>query len=137
MLSFEEWAKQVPESLRRDPLWRSLTYRKALYLYELTWESIQQWPRQPGVFALADQLLRSLGSICANLEEGWGRGFGADRNRFLRMALGSAREAKGWYFRARHLLGDEILEARLALLDSIIGLLVSKLQRQRRHSTQR
>ena len=136
MLSFEEWENQVPASLRQDPLWRSLTYRKALYLYDLTWEDIQRWPKRPGVFALADQLLRSLGSISANLEEGWGRGFGADRNRFLRIALGSAREAKGWYFRSRHLLTKSVLEERLALLDSIIGLLVSELHRQTRRTAQ-
>ena len=129
-MKFEEWLETVPERVKRDPVWSFFAYRRALYLFDLAWEDVQNWPNGPGIRALADQLLRSVGSISANIEEGWGRGFGADRNRFLRIALGSAREAKGWYVRARHLFSTQILEERLALLDSIIALLITELRRQ-------
>lgn len=134
-MKYEEWERGLPERIIADPVWRFLAYRKALYLYDLAWEDIHRWPHSPGVFALADQLLRSVGSIGANIEEGWGRGYGPDRNRFLRIAIGSAREAKGWYYRAHHLLSPAVLGERLSLLDAIIGLLVTELRHQRQRTS--
>jgi hypothetical protein len=32
---FEEWKKSVPNKLRSDPLWNSVYYQYALYLYDL------------------------------------------------------------------------------------------------------
>jgi four helix bundle protein len=83
--------------------------------------------------AVAEQLTRSTGSISANIEQGYGRGFGKDRDHFLRISTGSARESKGWYFRARRLLAPELFKQRLALLDDIISLLVTELNRQRQY----
>lgn len=133
-MTFDTWEQTIPERIRQDPVWRFLAYRKALYLHDLAWEDIRRWEKAPGIYALADQLIRSVGSISANIEEGFGRGYGADRNRFLRIAIGSAREAKGWYFRAHHLLTNQVLADRLALLDAIIGLLVTELTVQRRRT---
>jgi len=82
--------------------------------------------------AIAEQLIRSVGSICANIEEGYGRGFGRDYAHFLGYALGSARETQGWYLRAKHLLPEEVLEHRLALIDEIIALLVAAIGYQRK-----
>jgi four helix bundle protein len=75
-------------------------------------------------------LIRSAGSISANLEEGHGRGYGKQRDWFFRVAIGSARESKGWYWRAEHLLAKDILDQRLALFDEVLALLVTELQRQ-------
>ncbi|PKO21933.1 MAG: hypothetical protein CVU38_12090 [Chloroflexi bacterium HGW-Chloroflexi-1] len=71
------------------------------------------------------------GSISANIEEGYGRGFGKDRDHFLRYSAGSARETKGWYYRSRHLLSPEVIQHRMALCDDIISLLVTELKHQR------
>ena len=86
--------------------------------------------------AVAQQIVRSAGSISTNIEEGYGRGIGTKSYLyFLRVAIGSARETKGWYFRARHLLSADVLEHRLALLDEIISLLATEMTRhQKRHS---
>ncbi len=46
---------------------------------------------------IAPQIIRSTGSICANIEEGHGRGFGKENAYFQRIALGSARESRGWW----------------------------------------
>jgi four helix bundle protein len=75
------------------------------------------------------QLIESAGSISANIEEGYGRGFGKDYARFLKTAIGSARETRGWYYRGRRLLSTEVLNHRLRLIGQIIALLVKTIQR--------
>jgi four helix bundle protein len=46
----------------------------------------------PGAASAADQLVRAGDSIPANIAEAYGRGFGKDGGRFLRIARGSAAE---------------------------------------------
>lgn len=70
---------------------------------------------------LARQQVRSLDSICANIEEGFGRGFGKEFPQHLKIARGEARESQGRYKRCRHLLTREIIDKRIATLDHIIG----------------
>ncbi|MEA3339320.1 MAG: four helix bundle protein [Chloroflexota bacterium] len=86
--------------------------------------------------AIAQQIVRSAGSVSANIEEGYGRGIGTKSYLyFLRVSIGSTRETKGWYFRGRHLLSTEVLEHRLELLDEIISLLATEMARHnKRHS---
>ena len=60
------------------------------------------------------------------MEEAYGRKLGsADHRRILRISLGEARETKGWFLRARHILAGDVLESRLDILDQIISLLVN------------
>ena len=56
------------------------------------------WPRNEQFGGVADQLRRSSKAICALLMEGAGRlpGSRAEFRRYLRMALGSADEARLW-----------------------------------------
>ena len=56
-------------------------------------------------FALADQMRRGSRSICANIAEGFARqeGSGADWNRYLTLATGSADEMQVWCAFARDL----------------------------------
>ncbi|OIO95484.1 MAG: hypothetical protein AUJ92_07880 [Armatimonadetes bacterium CG2_30_59_28] len=56
---------------------------------------------------VAKQLIRSVGSIPANIEKGDGREYGKELAHFPRVARGSARESQGWYIRANRLLSPD------------------------------
>lgn len=130
--SFEEWWDSAASKVASSPLWNSIGYQKALFLYDLLWFDCEKLMQDLRGKAIAQQLIRSAGSISANMEEGYGRGFGKDYARFLGYALGSARETQGWYFRARHLLSEEVVAHRYALVDEIIALLVTIIKQQKR-----
>jgi len=97
------------------------------------WTDCDYWQKEQRGRAIVDQIIRSAGSISANIEEGNGRGTGRDHARFLKFALGSARETQGWYWRGRKLLPRAVFQHRIALLDEIIALLVTEINRQRNY----
>jgi four helix bundle protein len=132
-MTYEEWEAEVHERVKGEPIWQFLGYRKALFFYELAWEDCEKLTRDRRGKAVAEQLIRSAGSISANIEEGHGRGYGKQRNWFFTVSIGSARESKGWYWRVRKLLSAQVLDHRLALADEVIALLVTELNRQRSH----
>ena len=129
--SYEEWEQQVHRRIRDDPLWSFVAYRKALFAYDLAWADCEYLLRDRRGREVAAQLVRSVGSISANIEEGYGRGFGKDYSYHLRIAQGEARESRGWYWRGRQLLPAEVLQHRLDLLSEIIGMLAPNIGRQR------
>jgi four helix bundle protein len=128
--SFEAWAEMVHPSIRNDPLWNFKVYPKALFVYDLAWEDCDYLLKDVRGKAVSGQLIRSVGSISANIEEGYGRGFGKDYAYRLRIALGEARESRGWYWKGRKLLSPEILEHRLNLLNEIVSVLPVNIKRQ-------
>jgi len=130
--SFEEWRVDVASKVGSSPLWDSIGYQKAPFVYDLVWFDCERLMQDLRGRAIAGQLTRSAGSISVNMEEGYGRGFGRDYARFLGYALGSARETQGWYFRARHLLSEDVVAHRLAVIDEIIALLVTTIKQQKR-----
>jgi four helix bundle protein len=104
-LVMEEWINGVPKQMKADPLWQSSYYRLAMYLYDLVWLDSVTLNKDFRGREIVYQLIRSAGSICANMEEAYGRGIGrADYVRIMRISLGEARETQGWYFRSRHIL---------------------------------
>ena len=129
--SFEEWMEQTPAYVRQSPLWSFATYRKALFLADLAWFDVEKLLASPQGKGIGWQLVDAAGSVSANIEEGYGRGFGKDYARFLRIALGSARETQGWYYRGRHVFTPEVVEHRHLLLDEIISGLVKTSEQQR------
>lgn len=133
-MTYAAWEASVPETIRGDTLWRMEAYRLALFLADLGWHDVSKLVRDRRTMGLSDQLYRPVGSIGANLAEGYSRGTGKDRARFYEYALGSARESRDWYYyKGRHILGDAVIEHRLRLLTQVIRLLLTMVPQQRRH----
>lgn len=130
--SFEMWVEMVHPSILRSPLWGFQVYPKALFAYDLAWEDCDYLLKDERGRTVARQLIRSVGSISANIEEGYGRGYGQDYSYHLRIALGEARESHGWYWRGRKVLPPNVLDHRLNLLDEVIAMLAPNIGRQRR-----
>jgi len=131
-VTFEEWERTVPESITGDALWRVKVYRLALYAANIGWADITALAKDRRAVSLSDQLCRSLGSISANIAEGFSRSSNRDRARCYEYALGSVRECRDWYFKARFILNESIIAHRLELITEIIRLLLVMLSNQRK-----
>jgi four helix bundle protein len=131
LAEYEAWVRSVPSRIKEDAVWKLRVYRLALFAADLGWADVIRLARDRRTIALAEQLYRALGSISANIVEGFSRGTGRDRARFYEYALGSARESRDWYFKARHVLGSEIVAERIQLLTEIIRLLLAMIPQQR------
>jgi four helix bundle protein len=129
--TFEEWQETVPTAIRADALWAVAAFRKATYLADIAWEDVSCLGGDRRTWALSDQLCRAVGSIGANIAEGYSRGSRRDRTRFYEYALGSAREARTWYFNGRFILGEEVVARRLEIFSDLIRLLLTMVGQQR------
>jgi four helix bundle protein len=96
-------------------------YTLARQLFDDFWDDAEVLARDFRGRELARQQTRSLDSVCANIEEGYGRGFGKELPQHLRISRGEARESKGRYERCKSLLSADIVQSRIAALDHIIG----------------
>lgn len=132
-MKYEDWERTIPKEIKGDSLWKMEAYRLALFAVDLGWYDVTKLMQDRRTMALSDQLYRSLGSIGANLAEGYSRGTGKDRARFYEYALGSARESRDWYYKSRHVLGETVTQHRLQLLTQIIRLLLTMVPQQRQH----
>ena len=130
-MKYEDWEKTVPEAMKGDSVWNMAAYRLSLLLSDLGWNDVTKLTKDRRTRALADQLYRALGSISANLAEGYSRGTGRDRARFYEYALGSTRESRDWYYKGRHVLGETIVNHRIQLLSQVIRLLLTMVPQQR------
>jgi len=130
-MNYEDWVESIPEEIKGDSLWRVEAYRLGAFAADVGWHDVTKLIEDKRTRALADQLYRALGSISANLAEGYSRGTGKDRARFYEYALGSARESRDWYYKGRHVLGDAVTRHRLRLLTQIVRLLLTMVPQQR------
>jgi len=135
-VNFDEWVKTVPKAITDDSLWKMAAYRLALFLGDVGWHDVTKLSQDRRTIGLSSQLYEALGSISANLAEGYSRGSGKDRARFYEYALGSARESRDWYFKSRHVLGEAVIQHRLQLLAEILRLLLTMVPQQRGRSLQ-
>ncbi len=96
-------------------------YKLASQLFDDYWVDSEIVMQDERGLILVRQQTRSVDSICANIEEGYGRGFNKENPQHLKIARGEARESKGRYWRMRFLLPLETVHKRRAVLDQIIG----------------
>ena len=103
-------------------------YKLACQLFDDFWSDSEILGKDYRGRELTKQQVRSLDSVCANMEEGYGRGFGKEWPQRLKISRGEARESRGRYVRCRHLLSADVINKRVATLDHIIGGLTKTLE---------
>jgi len=96
-------------------------YQLARRLFDDFWNDSEILSKDFRGRELVKQQVRSLDSVCANMEEGFGRGFGKELPQHLKISRGEARESQGRYARYNHLLPADLINQRIATLDHIIG----------------
>ncbi len=133
-MNYREWQDTVPSEISNDPIWKLEVYRLALFAGDIGWHDVLALSKNPLARNTADQLNRSLGSISANLTEGYSRSKGLDRARFFEYALGSARESRDWYYKSRHILDENVITHRMDLLSKIVAMLTPIIRHQRSNS---
>lgn len=84
-------------------------YRLARELRLAAWPDAEILSRNRVMVRISAQLYTAIGSIAANLAEGYSRSSGRDRVRLYEYALGSARESTVWYESAIPVLRAEIV----------------------------
>jgi four helix bundle protein len=106
-------------------------YRLAIYCIHVAWADVTLLARHQVTKHVAGQLYRALGSIGANLAEGYSRSSGPDRVRMFEYALGSARESVVWYRASAPVLGMDAVAARESILQRILQLLLVAIPSER------
>ena len=117
---FTQWQASVPPEITHDPLWNMDVYRLALFIGEIAWFDVCKLSLDKRTLEISDQLHRAVGSISANIAEGYSKASKKDEARYFEYSLGSAREARDWYYKSRHILGDDVFIHRARLLVQII-----------------
>jgi four helix bundle protein len=128
---FAEWEATIPATFRRDPIWRTPAYRYGLWISELAKKDFVLLYADPASRNTAQQLLRAVESISSNLSEGYGRSSSRERARYYDYAQATNRESRDWYIKARDILGPEIVEQRLSVLERILRILAVVIPRER------
>ncbi len=77
----------------------SIAYQKAQQLFPLVVEDMSPLAKHLVIGRLVLQQVAAADSICANIEEGFGRGTRRELAQFLTISRGSAREVMGRYGR--------------------------------------
>jgi len=119
--------------MKRSGLEKFGAYQKALQLFDLVVRDMAPLRSDPRCYRLVSQQVASADSICANIEEGYGRLSRKEYVRFLDFSRASARETQGRYRRMKHWLEPEVIEQRTDLADEIISILTTSIERLRRY----
>ena len=103
-------------------------YQLARQLFEDFWNDSEILSKDFRGRELVKQQVRGLDSVCANMEEGFGRGFGKELPQHLKISRGEARENRGRYERCNRLLPADTIAQRVSAPSRIIGGLSKTIQ---------
>jgi four helix bundle protein len=131
----DAWERTCHPAITSDVIWRLDAYRASLFLIHVVRQDMRLASKLEFDAELSSQLLRSAGSVSANLSEGFSRSTRADRLRFLDYSLGSDRECISWYATAADVVPVETMNDRLILLARIRSLLLGLIRSLRRRNT--
>jgi four helix bundle protein len=134
-IEYDAWVRTVPPEITTDTIWRTPAYRFALYMMSRAQQDVRLMSRHRTTRPHIDQLLRAVGSISANLEEGYSRSSGRERAHFYEYALGSARESRGWCYKCTIAFPSELSARRMTAYTRIIKILTAIVPREREQPT--
>ena len=123
--------ERKPEA-ERGALGRVTAHVLALEAADRAWDDARIMRSEPLLASIAEQLMRSVTAVSANIADGYGRRSPRDRIRFYEYALSENGEAETWYRNGRHVLAPGVLDERLARLTSIRRLVLTMIKRERR-----
>jgi four helix bundle protein len=107
-------------------------YKLARLIADAGWEDANALQKHPLLVGVAPQLVRALGSISANIAEGYARKSPRDRIRYYEYALGSVEESRAWFHVAQRAIPPKTLGSRADQLTSIRRLLLTMIANERR-----
>ena len=107
-------------------------YRLAKAIADEGWEDANVLQQHPLLVGVAPQLVRALGSISANIAEGYARKSSRDRIRYYEYALGSVEESRSWFHVTRRVMPPQTIGSRDNELTSIRRLLLTMIANERR-----
>ena len=123
--------RNAPSHLADDSIWRLPAYRIGAFMADVAEADCVRLRRHPQCLERAAQLQQAIDAIPANISEGYGRISGKERARFYEIAMASAREARDWYHRVRHVLGTPATQERTLLLTRVIRILTKAIPEER------
>ncbi len=109
-----------------------IVWQKSLKLFENVISDLKRIPDNKVTNIISRQIIRSSGSVSANIAEGFGRKTKGEFKNHLGIARGSAYETEDWYIKIEKLkyITNEILMSRTNLIVEIkkmLNTLISRL----------
>ncbi|HKZ45905.1 MAG TPA: four helix bundle protein [Thermodesulfobacteriota bacterium] len=104
-----------------------IVWQKAVELFTLAVKDVERFPQKKASRIIEDQLLRAVGSISANIAEGFGRKGAKELSYHLGVSKGSSAESEDWYEKIKNIgyLDENTIKDRLGRLDEIRKMLNS------------
>jgi four helix bundle protein len=113
-----------------------IVWQKAMDLFEQVVNDVEGFPNKRAARVIEDQVLRSTGSISANIAEGYGRKKGKEYEHYLYISRGSANETIDWYEKLKRLryVSGEVFSERESLcleLRAMLSKMIDSLEKKK------